>query len=171
MRIPKCVASAIVASGLLAQTVPVNAQATEATTVPPPTQQSALLSTPQSPSAVVLQATMQAAIFTGCGQMVLLMAPKIRTDLPFIDTTKLNESACRCTTDRFMADGRFQELLKMSDADLKTISSAPNFRQFVAARLMGIAFECIGTQVNEQTNNANLPFQSYPVLPRLPRYP
>jgi hypothetical protein len=101
---------------------------------------------------------MQAAISAGCGQMVLRMVPTIDRDLPFVDTTKLNESACRCTTDRFMSDGRLQEILKRSDADLKDIANAPNFKQFIAARLMGVAFECIGTQVNEQTNNANLIF-------------
>ena len=158
MRPSLLAASAILVLALLAPTSAGASQAIDTTAMPAPIQQSPQAPTPQSSLTVILQAGLQATVSAACGQMVLLLAPKIKADLPFVDTTKLSESACRCTTERFVSDGDLRRVFNMGEADIKAVVNSTNFKQFLIARALGHVLECVGVHVNLQASEAVLTF-------------
>jgi len=93
-----------------------------------------------------------------CAPMVSGVLNGQEISLPLMDIESISETACACTAKRAFSDTRIAEILRLPEQELESRVKSQNFRNYLLGRLVASLYGCLGENINEQVNSADLEF-------------
>jgi len=111
-----------------------------------------------SPRNPITAETVRNSFSAMCKPMISEIINRQKNLLPFVNAEQLGETACTCTTARAFSDTRINGILNLPEQELESRLKSQSFRSYLMGRLMASLYGCLGGDINEQLNNANLEF-------------
>lgn len=93
-----------------------------------------------------------------CPLLMKNMSQEIAKQSPFIDEEKLVTPVCACVKDAIHTDPRIREAFSLPNEELQAKLVSSQFKTYLFSRMSSSLYMCLGANIKEQTDSANLEF-------------
>jgi len=93
-----------------------------------------------------------------CPLMMKSMAEQIAKQSPFVDQAKLIGPVCGCMNEVVHSDSRIHDAFSLPNPELQAKFVSSQLKTYLFSRMSSSLFTCLGANLKEQTDSANLVF-------------